>query len=403
MRRTTTFPDRTTILTVALLALLAVGMHAYLAVVVGRLDAVLDRVFVTAPAAPAEEPAEADPIAAPEPEPEAIPQYRWDGTERLNFLLIGVDSGPGRDHALTDTIMVVSVDPAAHEAVLVSIPRDTGFMPLPDARIYADGLYPDKVNSLASVADADPELWCPELLNVPGCGIRTLARSVSLYLGIAIHYYAVVDLVGFEGLIDALGGVRLCLPGRLVDPEYVVAERDAAVGIELAPGCRDYSGEEALAFARIRKGTLILPNGTEEEQDDFKRAARQQEVILALRSELAETDLFFELPGLLEAVGRTVRTDFPREKAGDLASLLPLITGPDIERVVLGAPEFTDLPPAPDVNYLLTPRRDAVREEAQRLFGDDGDLQGWYVGSDDPGPPPSTGEPSGAAPIQHPT
>jgi hypothetical protein len=84
-------------------------------------------------------------------------------------------------------------------------------------------------------------------------------------------------------------------------------------------------------------------------------------------------------------VASTVHTDFPRAKAGDLASLLPLITGPHIQRTVLGYPGFVDLPVNPTVNYLLIPRRDAVRIEMERLFGKT--LQGWYLGSQASGPP----------------
>jgi hypothetical protein len=68
-----------------------------------------------------------------------------------------------------------------------------------------------------------------------------------------------------------------------------------------------------------------------------------------------------------------------RDQAGDLASLLPLITGSDIDRIVLGYPEFVDLPLQPEVNYLLIPKRDAVREEMKDVFGDRA-LHGWYLG-----------------------
>src|SRR4029079_13724885 len=81
----------------------------------------------------------------------------------------------------------------------------------------------------------------------------------------------------------------------------------------------------------------------------------------------------------------TVETAFRRSRAGALASLLPLVAGPDIERVVLSWPDFVDLPTQPLVNYLLIPRRDDVRDEMHRLFGPD--LEGWYVGSTADGPP----------------
>lgn len=377
-------PSTRTLLALAGLVLLTLAMHAYMALVVGRLDSVLNRVF-------GEERTGAVGAGSDRGGPLNEPEFRWDGTDPINFLLLGLDTGPGRDQANTDTILVVSVDPVAHHAVMVSVPRDTGLMPLPDTRIYSDGLFPDKINALVATADKNPERWCPDLRTPTNCGIRTLERSVSLYLGIPIHQYALIDLRGFSELIDSLGGLELCLPGRLIDPAYT-GPGWPKTGIELPAGCRHYDGAEALAFARIRKGTLVMPDGSTEAQDDFKRSERQQEVLLALRRQLAQADLLFELPGILDAVGRTVTTDFPRSKAGDLSTLLPLIAGPEIERVVLGLPKFVGPPVNPDVNYLLIPRRDAIRAEMVRLFGKD--LHGWYVGSNAPLPPAASELPS---------
>ncbi|MGH2799164.1 MAG: LCP family protein [Thermoleophilaceae bacterium] len=369
---------------VVLLSVLSVGMHAYVGYVIGRLDAALTEVFSGANDG---RPAEGSPARGADPdEPLNAPDFRWDGTEPVNLLLLGVDAAPGRDHALTDTILVVSVDPTTQEAVMVSVPRDTGSMPLRHTRIYSDGLYPHKINQLASEASASPELWCPDREDAAeGCGIRTLQRTVGLYLGIPIHHYALVDLSGFAHLVDTIGGVELCLPGRLSDPEYLDPETGER-GITLHTGCHSYDGDEALAFVRIRSGVLVLPDGTVEPQDDFKRAERQQQLLLAVQREIASADTFLALPALVDAIADTVSTDFPRDKGGDLASLLPLITGPDIERVVLGLPDFVEPPVDPETNYLLIPRRDAIRDEAERLFGDDGELEGWYVGSHAPGP-----------------
>ena len=362
-----------------------VAMHAWAGVVVGRLNTTLGDVFSGSGCG-------GPVVDRPNGGPLNRPEYRWDGTERINFLLLGVDAGPGRDQSLTDTILAVSVDPVAETAAMISVPRDTGFVPLPDRSIYPDGLYPKKINELASEASLNPKLWCPDLprSSSDACGLRTLERSIGLYLGIPIQFYAQVDLEGFAEMIDAVGGVRLCLPGTMVDPEYG-GPTWPRVGIELPAGCSQYDGVHTLAFARIRKGWIELPDGTLDYQNDFKRAERQQEVLLELRREFASADIFFELPGLLQAVGTTVSTDFPRSKAGDLASLLPLITGPDIRRVVLGYPEFVDAPADPDLNYLLIARRDDVRAGMQLLFGPDVALDGWYLGSE-AGGPPSTDE-----------
>ena len=199
-------------------------------------------------------------------------------------------------------------------------------------------------------------------------------------------------MAGFASMIDAIGGVELCLEGRLVDPSFdgSLTNEETNVGLVLEPGCRLYDGITALAYARSRQGYIEMPDGERVQQTDFDRSERQQRVLLAMREELTEADTFLELPQLLAAIGRTVSTDFPRDQAGDFASLLPLIAGPDIERVVLGYPEFVDLPVEPEVNYLLIPKRDAIREEMARLFGLD-ELQGWYLGSTAPAP---TGDPA---------
>lgn len=370
---------------VGLLLVATVAMHAYLGLVVGELNTTLEQVFDGGHAAAAGNHIGRQPLNRPE--------YRWNGTEPINFLLLGIDSGVGRGEALTDTILVVSVDPVARTAVMVSVPRDTGYMPLPDTRIYPDGVYPRKINELSTDAGLNPGLWCPDLPSVAAdCGLRTLERSVGLYLGIEIQYYATVDLAGFAELMDAVGGVELCLSGALVDPSYSGPTWSPRVGIRLEAGCHRYDGQHALAYARIRKGYIEMADGSREYQNDFKRADRQQEVLLGLRRELADANLVFALPAILDAIGRTVATDFPRGTVGDLSSLLPLITGPDIQREVLGYPKYVDAPVNPDVNYLLIPKRSAVRAEMKQLFG--ADLQGWYVGSSADAPPDFSPDPS---------
>jgi LCP family protein required for cell wall assembly len=365
------------------LMLATVGMHAWAGLVIGRVNSTLADVFSGggggAPGGP----------GGNQP-PLNRPDYRWDGTDRINFLLLGIDAGPGREEALTDTIMVVSVDPVTRQAVLVSVPRDTGFLPLPDRSVYPDALYPNKINQLATEARENPGLWCPDLPadQAEACGLRSLERTIGLYLGIPIHYYATVDLEGFTHLINEVGPLRLCLPGKLVDPTYMGPGdtwTSRRRGVELPVGCSEYNGELALAYARSRKGYLEMPDGTQVQLDDFKRADRQQQVLLELRKEFAKMDLFFDLPDVLQAVGSTVSTDFPRDKAGNLASLLPLIAGTDIRRVVLDLPRFVDPPLEPDVNYVLVPRRDAVRAEMRKLFGRR-NLEGWYIATRDPGP-----------------
>jgi LCP family protein required for cell wall assembly len=375
---------RTSILVVASLAVVTLAMHLWVGIVVVQLNDTLAHVFGSRTGT-------TDPGGGTTHEPQHPinqPEFRWDGTDRINVLLLGTDAAPGREAALTDVILVVSVDPVAHTAVMISVPRDTGFVPMPDTRLFAHGLFPDKINALSARSANDPATWCPDLADDgDACGLRTLERSVGLYLGVPIHHYALVDMAGFADMIDAMGGVDLCLPGRLVDPEFdgTLQNHHRDEPLVLPAGCHLYRGIDALAYARSRKGWIEMPDGERLPQNDFDRSERQQKVLLAMRKELAEADTLLELPSLLRAIGRTVTTDFPRDQAGDLASLLPLIAGPDIERVVLGYPDFVDLPLQPDVNYLLIPKREAIRTEMARIFGEDA-LNGWYLATDDERP-----------------
>jgi LCP family protein required for cell wall assembly len=369
---------------VALLMVITVAMHAWAGLVVGQLSTTLDNVFSDSGRGG---PSGGEPRGG-NSGPLNVPEFAWDGTDRINFLLLGIDAGPGREKSLTDTILAISIDPAGKTAVMISVPRDTGFLPLPDRSVYPDGLYPKKINALSTEAGGDPARWCPDLsaTAAKACGLRTLERSIGLYLGIPIQYYATVDLEGFTRIIDAVGTLNLCLPGKLVAPIYNGPGDTWGPrrGVELPAGCTEYDGIHALAFARAREGWMEFPDGTRDLLDDFQRAKRQQELLLELRREFAQFGIF-ELPEMLEAIGSTVETDFPRARIGDLASLLPLIAGPDIERLVLGLPKFVDPPLEPRVNYMLIPRREDLRAEMERLFGR-ANLEGWYIASREPGP-----------------
>jgi polyisoprenyl-teichoic acid--peptidoglycan teichoic acid transferase len=385
---------RRTIGAVGLLLAATLAMHAWVGVVVVQLEGTLTEVFGgTDPGRNPDSSAPPAPSQAPgEPEPTPLPH--WDGTERLNILLLGTDAAPGREAVLTDVILLVSIDPVEETAVMVSVPRDTGFVPLPDRSVHADALYPDKMNGLMATAAADPATWCPDLDDDPqACGLRTIETSAGLYLGVEIHHYALVDMAGFAELIDAVGGLELCLPGQLVDPEFdgSLENEEVTEPLVLPAGCHQYNGLDALAYARSRKGWIEMPDGERVPQTDFTRNDRQQLVLLALREELVEADTIIELPAVLGAISRTVSTDFPRDRAGELASLLPLITGPDIERLVLDYPDYVDLPLEPDVNYLLVPRRDDVRDAMADALGED-ELRGWYLGGTTAGPPESSEE-----------
>jgi LCP family protein required for cell wall assembly len=235
--------------------------------------------------------------------------------ERTNVLVIGIDSTPWRTTTLTDTMMVVSLDPVGRTVSMMSIPRDLVGAPLGNGDVFGP-----KLNSLMSYADAHPKEF-------PQGGVQALEDSVGALLGIPIHYRATIDFLGFMKIVDTLGGVDVNVARGFTDREY---EYGRQKGFSITAGRHHLDGLNALGYVRARKA----PG-----ESDFTRAARQQEVLIALRGRATQGgSLLFQLPSLLEALGDTVRTDVPVERLPLLAVLADEVKGDAIVRVVVRFP-----------------------------------------------------------------
>ena len=287
--------------------------------------------------------------------------------ERLNVLLIGVDSAPGRTEALTDTMMVVSLDPLGRTVSMVSIPRDLAGVPLGNGDVFGP-----KLNSLMSWADRHPQ-------DFPGGGVQALENAVGALFGIPIHYYAKVDLGGFAAMVDAVGGVDIVVKKALDDPRY--PGLDGKRGWSVQPGPHHFDGADALAYARIRKSAG---------ESDLTRAARQQDVLVALRNRAVGAGILFSLPKLLDAVGATVRTDLPQDRLPQLAALAEQIGGSSTMKLVLGAPEIRGA--ASRYGSIFVPVPAKVRALTKVVFGPPGADPTWPVPA-----PGSSARPSGGS------
>jgi LCP family protein required for cell wall assembly len=220
--------------------------------------------LASAPQAPLAEEAQLDPRDLNVPlqladGPEAKP---WDGNERANILLMGLDyrdwedgEGPSR----TDTLMLVTVDPGTQSAAMLSIPRDLW--------VNIPGYDYGKINTAYFLGAAYQE---------PGGGPGLAIQTVEELLDIEIHFYAQVDFSAFERFIDEIGGIDVNVPEEIeVDP---IGPGNTVV---LQPGLQTLDGSVALAYARCRN-TL---------GSDFDRAHRQQQVIMAVRDRILSLDI----------------------------------------------------------------------------------------------------------------
>ncbi len=239
-------------------------------------------------------------------------------TERVNVLLLGVDATDTRTETLTDTMIVASLDPVGHTVSMASVPRDLVNVPLGTGDVFGP-----KLNSLMSYADRHPDEF-------PKGGVRTLEDAVGALLGIDIQYYARVDFDGFVAMVDAVGGVDVDVKKKVRAPRYDGFAL-GSTGFIVKKGRHHFSGAEALAYARIRKG----PG-----ESDFTRADRQQQILVALRDKVTSGgSILFALPALLKAVGDTVKTDIPVDRLPEFAAIMDEMGGHDsVVRAVLGHP-----------------------------------------------------------------
>jgi polyisoprenyl-teichoic acid--peptidoglycan teichoic acid transferase len=290
--------------------------------------------------------------------------------ERLNVLLIGVDSGPGRTEALTDSMIVVSLDPVGRTVSMLSIPRDLANVPLADGNVFGP-----KLNSLISFARRNPTTF-------QGGANRALMDAIGTMLGIPIPYYATVNLHGFVGMVDAVGGVDIDVRRPLSDPNY--GGFGVGPGWSIEPGTHHLDGANALAYARIRKSIG---------ESDFTRAARQQEVLVALRNQAVGAGLLLALPKLFAAVGDTVHTNLPPDRLPELAALAEQIDEASTVKLVLGAP-FIKSGGSTQYGSVFVPVLSRIRTMANVVFGPPGGDPTWPV----PGARASSGTGNSAAP-----
>jgi LCP family protein required for cell wall assembly len=265
---------------------------------------------------------------------------------RINILLLGSDTDQKfQGQPLAQTDIVVTIDPTAKTVGMLSIPRDF-------------------------------------FLNVPGYGMHKLDEAYSLGgvalscltieqdFGIPLNYYAWVGLDGFINVINTVGGVDVNVTHAIVDDNYPndvnnKADPYALERLYIAPGPQHLSGQQALEYVRSRHTDLI---------GDFGRSARQQQVLLSLKSKLDTPDIFGKLATIANELKGSVKTDM---QLTDVLKLMDFARGVDvnaIQRLVLGPPYSTQGTAPADSGIdagaaVVFPNCSAIIPALQKLFG----------------------------------
>lgn len=245
---------------------------------------------------------------------------KGEGQGRINILLLGRGGGNHDGPDLTDSMMLVSVDPVNHTSALLSLPRDfwvnvpnMGVMKLNAAWESGEFKYLGKIA---------PGSTNPKAIQA---GFDTVDQTVEEMLGINIDYNALVDFQAFQQAVDTVGGVTVNVPTDLVDPTMAWENNNNPVLAKA--GIQDFNGHQALIYARSRETT-----------SDFARAQRQRSILLALKSKVETLGTLsnpFKVSGLFSAFGNNVATDLSLSNANRLFSIMRNISGANITSIDL--------------------------------------------------------------------
>jgi LCP family protein required for cell wall assembly len=228
--------------------------------------------------------------------------YKLKHGQQVNILLLGMGGEQNDAPYLTDSIMAATIDPTTNRVSLLSVPRDlvVGMnLQTPSSRIWTN-----KINAAYEVPYTDI-ICCvaPEFTGRDGGG-HAAEHEVGKVTGLTFDRYIAVDFVAFRDMVNALGGVDVCLTTNLDDYEYP-DNRNGYIrnGIHYKAGCQHLSGDQALQIARSRHA--VQP----QQSSDFGRAKRQQDIMQAIKKKATTVNGFAKAPQLLDALQKNIHTD----------------------------------------------------------------------------------------------
>jgi len=216
---------------------------------------------------------------------------------RYNVLLLGGDSGADRWGMRPDSITVASIDEDSGHTVLFGLPRNMTNFAFPEGSVM-DAQFPDGfrcegcyLNGLSTWAADNAGLF--KKYDDPST--EATIEGVEGITGLEINYYAMVNLEGFRGLVDAVGGVQLNVRDRIP-----IGGGGGPVTDYIEPGRQRLDGYQTLWFARSR-----------ESADDYSRMARQKCVMQAMLDQLSPQVVVTKFEKIAKASKDIISTNLP--------------------------------------------------------------------------------------------
>jgi LCP family protein required for cell wall assembly len=240
---------------------------------------------------------ETPPTSTPTPEP------LCGGPAEMTILAVGIDyRNDNYLYGLADVIRIVHVDFTIPRVAVLTIPRDL-WVEVPGISDHY-GITHSKLNQSYFYGVPANGYY-----DGSGGGAGLLAETLALNFGLRVDHYGVINMLTFEDLIDAVGGVEVYLENAV----------DGRIGEEnlgyFPAGWNTLNGEKALKLARIRKVDTV-----------FDRADRQTLIICAFKDKLLSPSAVKGIPQMISAFTGRVLTDLSPADISELACLAPKLT-----------------------------------------------------------------------------
>ncbi|MGH7910867.1 MAG: LCP family protein [Candidatus Dormibacteraceae bacterium] len=268
----------------------------------------------------------------------------------FTVLLMGSDNdgkGGNDQRPLTQTMILVRVDPASNKVTMLSLPRD---------------LWVNLYNSSGNFAGTNKLDVSFTGGTFPTGAAQAAINTVQTDFHVQVDDWAWIGLQGLVNLINYVGGVDVVSTYPVMDDLYPAdVGTSNAYGYQrlaIMPGAQHMNGQQALDFVRTRHASF---------GGDFSRSARQQQVLVALREKLKNLSPA-DLPGISNALKGQIQTNL---NLAQIASLLPLasrVKNSNIKQITLAAPQYTTSQTLADGDDILVPDYSTIDAEIWRYF-----------------------------------
>jgi LCP family protein required for cell wall assembly len=239
------------------------------------------------------------------------PQQVWPDKRFINILVLGVDSrGDGGDQN-ADVIILARLDLEQHTLRSISLPRDL--------EVEIPGHGPGKINGSYGIGlEEDPDNRV--------AGVAKVRDTVEYNFGVMIDEYVLIDFEGFTEVVDAIGGIDITVPEKIVDEAYPTEDYGTRL-LVIEAGRQHMDGETALSYARTRH-----------QDSDDQRRERQMLVIQALLQQGQKLGSLTRVADLITALSGAALTSFQFDEQLALAAMALRIEEGQIQMVNLEQP-----------------------------------------------------------------